>query len=337
MLRTQAAKAPTVRGLKIAAHRRGAFFATRRDGRAFPRPGFVTAPRRALSCVHADRPPPILRPRAIRPCKAGLSMRVGVIGTGAIGAWHARIVAESGDALSAVCDLVPARAEAAAFGAQVFTDHDAFFASGLDAVIVATPEAQHEAHVIAAARAGLAVMVEKPVAPDMAAMRRMADAVADAGVIAMAAHVERFEAGSAGLKAAIDQGICGRVSAIFARRQFGPAEVARFAGSSSTLRVLGIHDFDLVRWLHPGRITSVQAMAGRGAIHAAHGMDDHVVTTITFADGAMACVESGWTLPLAYQSYATPEGWGAAGQQPAGGFRRRGASCRTTCRSGPSR
>jgi hypothetical protein len=35
------------------AHRCGAFFATRRDGRAFPRPGFVTAPRRALSCVHA--------------------------------------------------------------------------------------------------------------------------------------------------------------------------------------------------------------------------------------------------------------------------------------------
>jgi predicted dehydrogenase len=240
-------------------------------------------------------------------------MRVGVIGTGAIGAWHARIVAESGDALSAVCDLVPARAEAAAFGAQFFTDPDAFFASGLDAVIVATPEAQHEAHVTAAARAGLAVMVEKPVAPDMEAMRRMAGAVADAGVIAMAAHVERFEAGSAGLKAAVEQGICGRVSAIFARRQFGPSEVARFAGSSSTLRVLGIHDFDLVRWLHPGRIASVQAMAGRGAIHAAHGMDDHVVTTITFEDGAMACVESGWTLPRAYQSYATPEGWGAAG------------------------
>jgi predicted dehydrogenase len=77
--------------------------------------------------------------------------------------------------------------------------------------------------------------------------------------------------------------------------------------------VLGIHDFDLVRWLHPGDIASVHAMAGRGAIHAAHGMDDHVVTTITFADGAMASVESGWTLPRAYQSYATPEGWGAAG------------------------
>jgi hypothetical protein len=197
------------------------------------------------------------------------------------------------------------------------------------------PKALHEAHVIAAADAGLAILVEKPVAPDMAAMRRMAEAVPRPGVIAMAAHVERFEAGSAGLKTAIDQGICGQVSAIFARRQFGPAEVARFAGQSSTLRVLGIHDFDLVRWLHPGDITSVHAMAGRGGIHAAHGMDDHVVTTITFADGAMASVESGWTLPLAYQSYTTPDGWGAGATTGWRSSARR-ASCQTTCPCAPS-
>jgi predicted dehydrogenase len=240
-------------------------------------------------------------------------IRVGVIGVGAIGAWHARIVAEGGDQLVAVCDTDPSRAAAVARGAEVHDDPAAFFASGLDAVIVATPEALHEEHVTAAARAGCAVLVEKPVAPDMVAMRRMAAAVEEAGVLAMAAHVERFEAGSAGLQRAVAQGICGRVSAIFARRQFGPSEVGRFAGQSSTLRVLGIHDFDLVRWVHPGEIVSVHAMAGRGAIHAEHGMDDHVVTTLTFADGAMASVESGWTLPAPYQSYRAPEGWGPAG------------------------
>lgn len=240
-------------------------------------------------------------------------IRVGVIGMGAIGVWHARIVGEGPHRLAAICDINLARAEAAASGAAAFDDPDAFFSSGLDAVIIATPEDLHEAHVVAAARAGLAILVEKPVAPDMSAMRRMASAVAEAGVMLMAAHVERFEAGTAGLAAAVEQGVCGRVSAIFARRQFGPAEVGRFAGKSSTLRVLGIHDFDLVRWLHPEPIVAVHAVAGRGAIHAAHGMDDHVVTMIGFADGALACVESGWTLPLAYQSYRTPEGWGSAG------------------------
>ena len=40
-------------------------------------------------------------------------MRVGLIGAGAIGAWHARILAEGAHGLAAVCDLDPARARAA--------------------------------------------------------------------------------------------------------------------------------------------------------------------------------------------------------------------------------
>ena len=240
-------------------------------------------------------------------------IRVGVIGAGAIGAWHARILAEGRDGLAAICDTDPARARAASHGAPVHDDPDAFFRSGLDAVVIATPEAQHEAHARAALAQGAAVLIEKPVAPDMAGMRRIAEAAAAAGVTAMAAHVERFEAGSALLHQALGQGGCGPLAAILARRQFGPAEVGRFAGQSSTLRVLGIHDFDLVRWLHPGPVASVQAVGARGAIHAAHGMHDHVVTSIAFADGVIASVESGWTLPRPYQAYTTPEGWGAAG------------------------
>lgn len=238
-------------------------------------------------------------------------IRVGVLGVGAIGAWHARIVAEGHDQLAAVCDTDPARM--ALFEAKGFTDIGAFLDSGLDAVIVATPEAAHEDHVARAAAAGCAVLVEKPVAPDMASMQRMIRTVEAAGVIAMAAHVERFEAGSAALHQALGEGVCGTVSTIQARRQFGPGEVARFAGVSTTLRVLGIHDFDLVRWVHPGPIASVQCMAGRGTLHAAHGMDDHVVTNVQFRDGAMASIESGWTLPLGFQKFERPTGWGGAG------------------------
>lgn len=238
-------------------------------------------------------------------------IRVGVLGVGAIGAWHARIVAEGRDMLAAVCDSDPARM--ARFDAPAFTNVSDFLASGLDAVIVATPEAAHEDHVKQAVAAGCAVMCEKPVAPDLGAMRRIRAAVEDAGVIAMAAHVERFEAGSAMLHQALAEGVCGQVSAILARRQFGPGEVARFAGNSTTLRVLGIHDFDLVRWVHPGPVASVQCMAGRGSLHAMHGMDDHVVTNVRFESDAMASIESGWTLPVPFQKFAHPAGWGGAG------------------------
>jgi predicted dehydrogenase len=243
-------------------------------------------------------------------------LRVGVIGVGAIGGWHARIVAEQDAArLVAVCDLDAGRAKGVAdrHGSAAFDDPDGFFESGLDAVIIATPEPSHLEHVTAAALAGCAVLVEKPVAASLADVRAMIAAGRDAGVIAMAAHVERFEPGSAQLQDAVAQGICGQVSAIMARRQFGPSELPRFAGLSSTLRILAIHDFDLIRWVHPGPIVAVTAMAGRGALYAEYGLDDHVVTTIRFADGAVACVESGWTLPESYGRFQIPQGWSSAG------------------------
>lgn len=241
-------------------------------------------------------------------------IRVGLIGCGAIGAWHARILSETAQAdLVAVCDHNAERAEAHAWGAQVFTDEDAFFATPMEAVVIATPEAAHLDQVKTAAEKGLHVLVEKPVATSVAQVAAMQEVVKSAGIIAMAAHVERFEPGSVGLVDAVEQGIAGQVSTIMARRQFSPGGVERFAGTSSTLRILAIHDFDLVRWVHPAPIEAVHAVAGRGAIHARCGMDDHVATTIRFADGAMAMVESGWTLPPSYADFNSPEGWQGAG------------------------
>jgi predicted dehydrogenase len=243
-------------------------------------------------------------------------LRVGLIGAGAIGAWHARILAESAQArLVAVCDRDPARAVALAAlsGATADTDEAAFFARPMDAVIVATPESAHADHVIAAARAGLHVLVEKPVATTTDDIDRMASAVAAAGTVAMAAHVERFEAGTAGLHAAVTQGVAGPLTALMARRQFSSAGAARFAGLSTTLRILAIHDIDLVLWLHPVPVAQVHAMAATGPLHAATGLHDHVITTLRFADGALAMIESGWTLPDMLDSAGAPEGWQGAG------------------------
>ena len=243
-------------------------------------------------------------------------LRVGLIGCGAIGDWHARIVAERPDChLAAVCDpdLAPATATARST-AEVFPDAAAMLAAvALDAVIIASPEQLHVQHAQICALRGLPMLIEKPVAPNAAGVDAIIAAVASGGTKAMAGHVERFEVGAAQLKVAVEQGVCGHVVALAARRQFVAADVPRFAGRSSTLRVLGVHDFDLVSWIHPVAIDSVFAAAGRARIFAEHGLDDHVVTTIRFADGAVAVIESGWTLPLAYGGFATPVGWSPAG------------------------
>ncbi|MCX5496152.1 Gfo/Idh/MocA family oxidoreductase [Kaistia dalseonensis] len=245
------------------------------------------------------------------------SLRVGLIGAGAIGSWHARIVSERPDAdLVAICDLDAVRAEALAarFGGDAYTDAAALFASAaLDAVILASPESVHVEQALLAAAAGVPMLIEKPVAADLAGIAAIRAAAQAAGVAVMAGHVERFEIGSAQLKTAVDEGVCGRLVSIAARRQFVALEMPRFKGISTTLRILGVHDFDLITWIHPVQIAEVYAAAGRGRIFEETGLDDHVMTTIRFADGAVALVESAWTLPAPYGAFQTPDGWSPAG------------------------
>lgn len=244
-------------------------------------------------------------------------VRVAVLGCGAIGSWHARIMAETAQAdLVGLCDLDGGRvaALAAQLGSRAYTDAERLFAElRPEAVVIATPEEAHVAQAEAAARAGCAMLIEKPVASDLAGVAAIAAAAKAAGAMVMAAHVERFETGYAQLKQAVDQGLCGRVVSIAARRRFGPVQAPRFAGRSSTLRLLGVHDFDLLCWIHPEQPVEVFAAAGRGAIYEACGMDDHVATTIRYADGAVGQVVSAWTLPLGYEAFATPEGWNPSG------------------------
>ena len=110
-------------------------------------------------------------------------IRLGLIGTGKISTQLADAArAAGGFRLSAVLSRDPARG--AAFAKEngiacAYAEEEAFYAAGLDAVYVATPNSCHAHYAIAAAAHGLHVLCEKPVAADReewAAMRRAADA-----------------------------------------------------------------------------------------------------------------------------------------------------------------
>jgi len=93
------------------------------------------------------------------------SIRVGVIGLGSMGLNHARFLQEgkvSGAHLAAICDPIAANLESWQNVAK-FTDIDAMLQSGtVDAVVIVTPHFSHAPLSIAAFKAGLHVMVEKP-------------------------------------------------------------------------------------------------------------------------------------------------------------------------------
>ena len=90
-------------------------------------------------------------------------------------------------------DTDPARAaeSAALYQAQALTDFREL-AGQVDAAIVAVPTTSHEAVARALLAAGIDVLVEKPIAPDMASAARIVEAAVRHGRILQVGHLERF-------------------------------------------------------------------------------------------------------------------------------------------------
>lgn len=177
-------------------------------------------------------------------------IRIAVIGAGQFGRNHCRVVNQSERAaLAAVVDLDAARAAdaARASGAPALTSIEKV-AELADAAIVATPTVSHAEVGCRLMEAGLDVLVEKPVAPDLASADRLVETAARCGRVLQVGHLERFNPAV--------QALAGRVTLpLF----FEVHRLSVFSPRSLDIDVvldLMIHDIDLVLHLtgaEPGR------------------------------------------------------------------------------------
>jgi predicted dehydrogenase len=120
--------------------------------------------------------------------------RVGVAGVGSLGFHHARILNELPTAeLVGVHDSSADRLGhvAAQLGVAACDDLGELL-SRVDACVVAVPTYAHEAVATAAIRAGVHVLIEKPIAPTLAAADRILAAAEAAGTLVQIGHIERF-------------------------------------------------------------------------------------------------------------------------------------------------
>ncbi|MGR3701062.1 MAG: NAD-dependent epimerase/dehydratase family protein [Paracoccaceae bacterium] len=144
--------------------------------------------------------------------------RVGIIGAGYIATWHCdAIKATPGAQLVAVCDQSKGAAEdlAHAHGVQAFGSVDEMIAAGIcDAVHILTPPSSHRDLTLQALRAGLHVLVEKPVALSGDEAEEMRAAAADAGRVLAAGHNFLGLPSYERLKAMMQGGELGRVSSV---------------------------------------------------------------------------------------------------------------------------
>jgi predicted dehydrogenase len=121
-------------------------------------------------------------------------LRIAVVGAGAFGRNHLRVIHQSGRAsLAGVLDLDPdcAAAAAAPYGCPVFPSLEDL-ARNADAAVVATPTVTHAAIGCRLMELGLDVLVEKPIAGDTASGRALVDTAARQGRILQVGHLERF-------------------------------------------------------------------------------------------------------------------------------------------------
>jgi predicted dehydrogenase len=119
-------------------------------------------------------------------------IRVAVVGAGQFGRNHVRVARQAENAeLVAVVDLDRARAEEAAQGALALSDyHDLI--GRVDAAIIATPTLTHAEIGCALMEGGIDVLVEKPIAADLAASTRLIDMACANGRILQVGHLERY-------------------------------------------------------------------------------------------------------------------------------------------------
>lgn len=228
-------------------------------------------------------------------------MRIAVVGTGLIGALHARIFhADPRCTLVAVCDTDPARAEALAteLGCSAYPDHAALFeAEKLDAASIATPEAARHAPALAAANKGLALMLEKPLGQSLDEVDRLiADLQAVGGPAPEVNFILHSEPRFDRMKALVAEGALGRLVSIFARRRGTRAGIEKYAPWTDLLSSTLIHDIEMTLAINqsPPQRVYAEAVIRECADYGSH---DAVVATLRFEDGTVAVFETSWVLP----------------------------------------
>ena len=183
-------------------------------------------------------------------------LRAGLVGLGMMGRHHARVLGSlEGVELVAVCDPM-GDAHNVAGGRPVFTKVSELIAAGIDYAMVAAPTAFHEELALELAAAGIHALIEKPLAVDTPAAKRIQEAFAAKGLVGAVGHIERYNPALQQLRARLDKGELGAVYQIATRRQ-GPFP-ARIA-DVGVIKDLATHDIDSTAWVARSKFVSVSA------------------------------------------------------------------------------
>jgi predicted dehydrogenase len=223
-------------------------------------------------------------------------VRVAIAGAGAWGANHVRVFgAEPRCRVAWVCDADDAaldRAGRMVPGARLTTRFDDVLAdAALDAVVIATPAATHPELACRALAAGKHVLIEKPLALDVAgAARVVAAARAAADRVVLVGHLMLYHPAVVQLRELVRSGELGEIRYVHATR----VNLGRLRTDENALWSFGPHDLSMLDFLLG---ESPVAVAAHGGAYLQRGIEDVVFMTLRYPDGVMGHVHLSWLNP----------------------------------------
>jgi UDP-N-acetylglucosamine 3-dehydrogenase len=223
-----------------------------------------------------------------------MSLKIGVIGTGAMGKNHARVCAELHSVnLVGIADKDENTVNTIAnrFDVSGFTDYKELL-SLVDAVIIATPTVTHFDIANDAIDAGKHILVEKPVCDTVEKGKMLISKADNAGVVFAVGHIERHNPVVSFVKNALEAAKYGELVTLSSKR------VSNFPGRIRDVGVIfdfGVHDIDVMRYI-AGEVKSVYAQAGR--FNKQIEYEDHATIVLNFENDLCGVIEVNWLTPM---------------------------------------
>lgn len=228
------------------------------------------------------------------------TLRAAVIGCGAIAGNHVTAYHDVPNVEVVACfDIDEERARGFAADQDIplaASSLEELFGHGVDLISVCTPHPMHEEAVVAAAKHGVHVLCEKPIAIDVPAAERMVSACAEAGIVFGSVFQRRLWPAAQRIRRAIDDGTVGdpilaRVEVLL-HRESSYYTATPWRGRWDTdgggvLMTQAIHYVDLLQW-YLGEVDWVTTAADTFK-HGDHiEVEDTIAATLRFSSGAIA-------------------------------------------------
>jgi UDP-2-acetamido-3-amino-2,3-dideoxy-glucuronate N-acetyltransferase len=220
--------------------------------------------------------------------------RIAVLGAGGWGWNHVRTFAELGS-LALVCDPDPLKLDAVRHSYPgVATTSDpirACAAPDIDGVVLATPAPTHADLALAALEAGKDVLVEKPLAMDLAAGQAVVDTATRRQAVLMVGHVFEYHAAVRRLRLLVQEGALGPLRWLYSTRlNFGRVRVVENA-----LWSFAPHDIALLTGLVGEEPETISC---RGGAYLSGGVEDVAFLGLSFRGGVEGQVSVSWLYPI---------------------------------------